>query len=110
MKKLLANYGLGQDTMMVYCDNQSAINNSKNPMHHSRNTHIDIWYHFIRDLDESKTVELEFVPIERQLVDLFTNPFDGLRFEILGQLLVFVTTLRGHNACLGWFYMFFFIS
>lgn len=37
MKKLLTNYGLGEDTMVVYCDNQSIINISKNHVQHSRN-------------------------------------------------------------------------
>ena len=32
MKKLLSNYGITQDTMVVYCDNSSAIDISKNPV------------------------------------------------------------------------------
>ena len=30
MKQMLADYGIDQDTMSVYCDNQSAIDISKN--------------------------------------------------------------------------------
>ena len=30
MKKLLSDYGISQDTMVVYCDNSSAIDISKN--------------------------------------------------------------------------------
>ena len=36
MKKLLSDYGIAQDTMVVYCDNSSAINISKNPVQHSK--------------------------------------------------------------------------
>ena len=32
MKKVLTDYGISQDTMVVYCDNSSAIDISKNPM------------------------------------------------------------------------------
>ena len=32
MKKLLSDYGITQDTMVVYCDNSSAIDISKNPI------------------------------------------------------------------------------
>ena len=32
MKKLLSDYGISQDTMVVYCDNSSAIDISKNPI------------------------------------------------------------------------------
>ena len=65
MKKLLGDYGISQDTMVVYCDNSSAIDISKNPVQHSKTKHIEIRYHFIRDLVERKIVTLEYIPIER---------------------------------------------
>ena len=37
-----------------FCDNNSAINLSKNPVQHSKSKHIEIRYHFIRDLVEEK--------------------------------------------------------
>ena len=60
MKKLLSDYGISQDTMVVYCDNSSAINISKNPIQHSKTKHIEIRYHFIRDLVDRKIVSLEY--------------------------------------------------
>ena len=56
MKKLLTDYGISQDTMVVYCDNSSAIDISKKPVQHSKTKHIEIKYHFIRDLVERKIV------------------------------------------------------
>ena len=38
------------DTIVILCDNQSGIRLSKNPMFHNRSMHIDIRYHFIRDM------------------------------------------------------------
>ena len=32
IKKLLGDYEISQDTMVVYCDNSSAIDISKNPV------------------------------------------------------------------------------
>ena len=32
MKKVLTDYGISQDTMVIYCDNSSAIDISKNPV------------------------------------------------------------------------------
>ena len=52
MKKLLVDYGLSQETMVVYFDNSSAIDIFKNPIQHSKTKHIEIRYHFIRDLVE----------------------------------------------------------
>ena len=64
MKKLLSDYGIKQDIMVVYCDNSIAIDISKNPVQHSKTKHIEIRYHFIRDLVERKIVALEYIPTE----------------------------------------------
>ncbi|KAG9442456.1 hypothetical protein H6P81_018310 [Aristolochia fimbriata] len=50
MKQMLADYGFEQDILTVFCDNTSAIDISKRPVQHSRTKHIDIRYHFIREL------------------------------------------------------------
>ena len=42
-----------------------AIDISKNPVQHSKTKHIEIRYHFIRDLVERKIVFLEYIPTER---------------------------------------------
>ena len=61
---MLMDYGIVQDTLVVYCDNTSVINISKNPIQHSRTKHIDILHHFIRELVENKTVVIEHVATE----------------------------------------------
>ena len=83
MKQLLANYGFARRKMIVYYDNTSAINILKNPVQHSHTKHIDIRHHFVRDLVETQVLSLQFIPTEHQLVDLFTKPLDGSRFEYL---------------------------
>ena len=83
MKKLLHDYGITQDTMCVFCDNTSAINLSKNPVQHSKSKHIEIQYHFIRDLVEDKIVCLEFINTDSQKADIFIKPLDGPKFEYL---------------------------
>ncbi|XP_040370263.1 uncharacterized protein LOC112183342 isoform X4 [Rosa chinensis] len=83
MKQMLRDYGFSQGKLTILCDNSSAINISKNPVQHSRTKHIDMRYHFIRDLVERNLLELAFVPTEHQLADLFTKPLDTARFESL---------------------------
>ena len=87
MKKLLTNYGISQDIMVAYCDNSSAIDISKNPVQNSKTKHIEIRYHFIRDLVERKIVYLEYIPTERQNDDSFTKPLDRSKFETLRQVI-----------------------
>ena len=40
---------VGDDPVVIYIDDKSAIDLTKNPVFHGRSKHIDIPYHFIRD-------------------------------------------------------------
>ena len=83
MKQMLKEYNVEQDVLILYYENLSAINISKNPIQHSRTKHIDIRHHFIRDLVEEKVVTLEHVDTEEQLTDIFTKALDAKQFENL---------------------------
>ena len=87
IKKLLGDYGISQDPMVIYCDNSNAIDISKNPIQHSMTKHIEIRYHFIRDLVERKIVTFEYIPTERQNADIFTKPLDRSNFETFRQVI-----------------------
>lgn len=43
----------------IGCDSQSEICLVKNPTYHSKPKHIDVQYHIVRDMVESKNVLLE---------------------------------------------------
>ena len=58
---MLEDYGIVLNCLILYCDNTSAINISKNPVQHSRTKHIDIHHYFNKELVENKTVVLEHV-------------------------------------------------
>jgi hypothetical protein len=83
MKKLWWDFEFPQDTMVIHCDNTSAINISKNPVLHSRTKHIDIRHHFICELVDSRVVSLSFLPTDNQFTDIPTKTLDGSRFEFL---------------------------
>ena len=42
----------------VHCDSQSAIMLAKKSVFHAKTKHIDVKYHFIRDMLEDKLLEL----------------------------------------------------
>ena len=46
--------GLVQQAIRIDCDSQSAIFLAKNPAYHSKTKHIDVQYHFVRDMVEAK--------------------------------------------------------
>ena len=68
---------------ILYCDNTSAINISKNPMMHGKIKHIVIKYHYVRELVEDKQVKMEYINSKEQIVDIFTKPLPKDAFEYL---------------------------
>ena len=52
--------------MVLYCDNTSAINISKNPMMHTKTKHITIKYHYLRELVQDKEMRMEYVNTKEQ--------------------------------------------
>nr|GEY37681.1 hypothetical protein [Tanacetum cinerariifolium] len=64
MRLQLSDYGLGFNKIPMYCDNKSAIALCCNNVQHSRSKHIDIRYHFIKELVENEAIELYFVNTE----------------------------------------------
>ncbi|GJX64015.1 hypothetical protein Tco_0298358 [Tanacetum coccineum] len=83
MRTQLTDYGFHFDKIPMYYDSKAAIAISCNPVQHSRIKHIDVRYHFIKELVERGIVELFFVEIEYQLVDLFTKALLEDRFKYL---------------------------
>jgi hypothetical protein len=55
------------------CDIQSAIFLAKNPTYHRKTKHIDVQYHFVRDMVEENKVLLEKVDTLNNVVDLLTK-------------------------------------
>ena len=69
--------------MIIYCDNTSAINISKNPVMHTKTKHIAIKYHYVRELVEDKEVKMEYVNSKEQIADIFTKPLTKDAYEYL---------------------------
>ena len=75
VEKLLDNLGLKQGkTTIIQCDSSSAIKLSKNPVMHGRSKHIDVRFHFIRELTKAGTVELVYCSTQEQLAEVMTKP------------------------------------
>jgi hypothetical protein len=75
----------------IYEDNTACINMVKNPRGWKRTKHIDVRLHFVRDLAESNTLDLEYVPTWKQVADAMTKPLPPAKFllfrdRLLGQL------------------------
>nr|GEZ47425.1 retrovirus-related Pol polyprotein from transposon TNT 1-94 [Tanacetum cinerariifolium] len=88
MRRQLKDYGFNYNQIPLYCDSQSAIAISCNPVQHSRTKHIHTRYHFIKEHVENGIIELYFVRTEYQLADMFTKALPEDRFKYLVRLIV----------------------
>ena len=72
-----------KEPVILYCDNASAINISKNLVMHAKIKHIAIKYHYVKDLVEDKEVKIEYVNSKEKIVDIFTKPLPKDAYEYL---------------------------
>ncbi|CAL1402124.1 unnamed protein product [Linum trigynum] len=93
LRKILEQMGWKQcveGTTQIMCDNNSAIKLSKNPVMHGRSKHIDVRFHFLRDLAKEGFIELEHCGTHDQIADVMTKALKQDTFQYLrGQLGVF---------------------
>ncbi|GJT54814.1 retrovirus-related pol polyprotein from transposon TNT 1-94 [Tanacetum coccineum] len=83
MRTQLKDYGFNYNKIPLYCDSQSAIAISCNPVQHSCTKHTHTRYHFIKEQVENAIIELYFVKREYQLADMFTKALPEDRFSYL---------------------------
>ena len=78
---LLDDLGIKQDCVDLWSDSQSAIHLAKNQVHHARTKHIDVRYHFVRDVVEAGDVSLMKVHTNENVADMLTKVVTGSKFQ-----------------------------
>ena len=73
LHRLCLGIGLVQQAVRLDCDSQSEIFLAKNPAYHSKTKHIDVQYHFVRDMVEEKKVLLEKVDTLKNVAYSYTK-------------------------------------
>nr|GEV20990.1 retrovirus-related Pol polyprotein from transposon TNT 1-94 [Tanacetum cinerariifolium] len=64
----------GMSSVEIKCDNSSTIKLAKNPVLHRRTKHIDVRFHYMRNLVNDGKIQLVFCPTTDQVADIMTNP------------------------------------
>ncbi|MCO5574871.1 hypothetical protein L7F22_028664 [Adiantum nelumboides] len=70
---LVRDLGITADIPTLHCNSQSAMMLAKNPVFHAKTKHIDVTYHFIRDMLEDKLMELVKVCTDDNPANLMTK-------------------------------------
>lgn len=87
LRQLLADLGHPQPCVTLHEDNRSAINLAHNPAHHFRTKHIDVRYHYVREVIKEGIVDLKWISSREQIADILTKPLPTAVFNQLLPLL-----------------------
>ena len=66
---------LQESPIQVFTDSQSGRALAHSLAFHGRPKHIEVHYHFVRELVKLEVINLAYCPAQENLVDLFTKPF-----------------------------------
>src|SRR5436853_53335 len=85
IKKFITELGVVPsiaDPADVYCDNNGAIAQAKEPGSHQRSKHILRRFHFIREIIDRGDVKICRVPTDDNIADPLTKPFAQRKHEV----------------------------
>ena len=57
-----------------------ALSFLENPMFHDRSKHIEMKYHFIRDLVQRGALKLQYIRTDEQIANILTKPLTIAKF------------------------------
>lgn len=80
-------HALPPDRPTLLCDNRSAIFLTQNPISHKRVKHIELDYHFLRELVTAGKLHARFIPTKLQVADIFTKSLPRPQFEFFRNML-----------------------
>jgi hypothetical protein len=82
LRQMLTELGMTQHgPSPIFQDNRGSIELAKNPVFHKRTKHIDIRFHFIRDLLKASRIMLPWISTKEMIADFLTKPSSRADFE-----------------------------
>ena len=84
LKHLLEDIGVYNGAgVVLYCDNQSALAITKNPVQHDTTKYMAMNRHYLSENIDHGIIRPTFIPSADQKSDIFTKPLPGPRFQLL---------------------------
>ena len=87
LRQMLKELDISCNSIPISVDNQSAIKLANNSEFHKRSKHIDVRFHFVRDVISRKEIEISYVQSKHQLAEIFTKPLAKHQFCFLREKL-----------------------
>jgi hypothetical protein len=89
IRNMLSELGLiVESPSVIYGDNKSTKGVSENGLTGERTKHVDIKWHYIKDIIDSGIVKLVWIPSDAMLADIFTKALGKIVFTRLRKLLL----------------------
>jgi len=73
--------------ILINCDSMSAIYLAKNQVYHARTKHVDIRFHFVREILDEDDIELLKIHTKENPVDMLTKVVSCVKFTHCKELL-----------------------
>ena len=77
----LDELGVGQKQIPIHYDSQNAICLAKNPVFHVRTKHIDVRYHFVREIISEGRILLKKIGTADNPADMLTKVVTMIKFN-----------------------------
>jgi hypothetical protein len=74
-------FDLELEATCILCDNQNCMKLSENPVFHDKSKHIEIKYHYVRDMVQKGVVRLQYIATDEQVANVLTKPLSRVKFE-----------------------------
>jgi hypothetical protein len=81
IQNIFTELGLQVRPTQICADNEGGIFIASNPVQERRTKHIDVRFHYVRDLIEQKRIDVVWVPTDDNPADMFTKNLGHIKFE-----------------------------
>jgi hypothetical protein len=101
LKGLLRELGHEQETPTLWCDNQSTVALTKDPLFSARSKHIEAMNFFIRELVNAGKLQAKHIKGSENVADIFTKPLSKEdHYRLMGELGMHQLSKATAAACL----------
>jgi hypothetical protein len=66
-------------SIVIYCDDQSYVKLSENPVFHGRSKHIEIKHYILCDKVQRGEVVLQYISTYEQIADILVKPMSKMK-------------------------------
>jgi hypothetical protein len=80
-KLLTVLFYLEMRATAILCDNKKCIKMIENHVFHNMSKHIEIRYHFIRDMVQRGALKIQYISTDEHVADMLNKPLSHVKFQ-----------------------------